>query len=263
VGKESVEGYEGGNWPSKTGNPSGGGRGNAEPSGDWDDGCDAGVASVSKVLLSSQIAERNRALMEPRLPAFSFRAKDIEGTVEHFNFQARCLNLVEFPGLDFQLSDALVSYYASIQDWAPVTMHLIGDNLKLKVEPPRWGRCSVVRIANHSIDQGRLDAEYFPQFGSGHAIENELRRGRFSSRVAAGYALYNPLGDGSKPKWFVKSGDFLISQLAFASLEHAALWMDSMSAHMGWRNGPEFRLRGGLFTCFIVDANGKPPSSWI
>lgn len=79
---DTVEGYPGGNWPSKTGEPSGGGRGNAPSEADWgwddDDGGDVDIlGAMHRNRLQTQLSLQ-------QLPSPPRKAKtwQIEGEIE-------------------------------------------------------------------------------------------------------------------------------------------------------------------------------------
>ncbi len=264
VGKESIEGYKGGNWPAKNGNPSGKGRGNAEPSGFCDDEFDDDDFGGVPMPLPSQIAERNRQLMEARLPPIPSRSEEIDCTIK----QARwgidlCeLELIEYPGRVFRFHRDLFRYNIENDNWAAVTMNLIGDRVRLVVHPDRY-EWPIYRMHNLTLDDYRRRKENCHQTGMSHRKENELRSGRLGMNSSQKALLFNPEYDeGDIPRWFVKSGDFVCSHLGFGSLQMASYWMDTMCNEISGREGAKFRLALGLFACSIVDQDGRLPESW-
>lgn len=263
MSKESVEGYEGGNWPAKNGNPSGGGRGNAESSESWNDCEDyEGSGGSCGYNLWDTIA-RNEAAMQPRMPNIPHGAKKITGTLKSVfsGINDVKLWLEEYPNSTFKIHQELHRFCASENKWELLKMNLIGDSVTLTVHQHRRHMdTDIYRMTNDTIDKARIDAESSSRFGRSHELENELRAGKLSSQAAS--VMYNPKIDTGGPRWFVKSGDHLCKNLAFASQKLASYWMDMMLNEIAWRDGPSFKLRNGLFKCAIVDRHGNLPKQW-
>ncbi|MEQ6886593.1 hypothetical protein [Salicola sp. Rm-C-2C1-2] len=88
---DTVEGYPGGNWPSKTGAPSGGGRGNAPSDADWGWDDDADVDASG--LMHRNELQTQQSLQELPSPPGKAKPWQIEGEIEFITLTPGCQKL--------------------------------------------------------------------------------------------------------------------------------------------------------------------------
>ncbi len=265
MGRRSVEGYEGGNWPSTTGNPSGGGRGNAEWSeatddDDRDPGANPGYLrglgggpSVAEIF-SQAAYESSRSM--PSVPVWAVK---YEGVITCFQRRGNQVGFWvnteprEFP---FQLAEELVGYWKGQCSQYFYTHNLIGDrvrfvgNKKPRFDNP-WTRVQRFENLDWSEERFDHDPDIFEQ-------ENKLRSGNLGNRSL----IQDPVSEHNSKRWFLMSGNYFCRSVGFATQEHAAAWMDSLQNYIQWREGYKFKINKNWFECSIVDADGNSPQSW-
>lgn len=161
--RESVEGYENGNWPATTGNRSGGGRGNAAPDDDWGDDDDT-VSSGPDVLASRYAARaRTEYLLDqpPEIPN-RWRQQEIEGIVTHwvddhsggFRFSLEPDPKANLPeDKVFKIHERLVTHFCRLKRIEVLKRTLHGDRVRF-ITGGQLGE--VYRFKNLSWDPDRL-----------------------------------------------------------------------------------------------------------
>lgn len=267
MGRNSVEGYQGGNWPSTTGNPSGGGRGNAASSDENDDDLDLGAntgfsreiderscwSTVSGAF--SEMGETSRLSM-PSVPMW---AVDYEGVITSFEHQGNQVRFRvdtenrEFP---FKLAEELVGCWSGQGKQHLHVANLIGDRVKFVAAKKPFGDNTWTRV--HRFENLDWSEDRFDHDPYIYELENKLRSGDLGKRSI----IRDPASEQNMERWFLMSGKYICRRVSFGTKEQAAQWMDSLGSYIQWREGSKFKINRNWFECSIVDANGNPPLRW-
>ncbi|WP_166263832.1 hypothetical protein [Marinobacter caseinilyticus] len=262
MGRNSSEGYEGGNWPSTTGNPSGGGRGNADSSDDWDDDDNVnplytagliGGPSIDEVF-GQAFAETSRSM--PPLPFGAIKYRGSITCFEPHRNQVRYWIDTEPKEFPFQLAEQLVDYWNSKSSECFRTHNLIGDRVEfIGSDKPRFDNpwIRVNRFENLDWSEERFD--HHPGI---FELENKLRTGNLGNKSI----IQDQTKKGNRKRWFLMSGNYICHGFGFVTKEQAEKWMDSLGSYIKLREGPTFKLDLNWFECKIVDANGDLPKRW-
>lgn len=300
MGKESMEGYEGGNWPSTTGNPSGGGRGNAEHSydcEDWDDCNDADtrLPSIFDIIRRNEIEadarERGRR-RPPNIPgnARRYRGKLVNGV--HPGVRGLTLDTGDFRPMSFMLSDRYDDFFFAIDKPYLLDLWLIGDDVEIALDE----RNRIIHYHNADLTEARVKAEgeYHRQRNqlTKHQTENEVRSGEFFRLIPVGrptdrekerqgYSFHRTPHQGfienekEYINWRIFSGDYEIPGFGFRNLKQARNCLIYLikNGQLGEFDGRFFRLRSNsscgfvghlpqLNRCRLVNANENEPTNW-
>lgn len=300
MGKQSMEGYEGGNWPSTTGNSSGGGRGNAEPSyncEDWGDCHDAEtrLPSIFDIVRRNEIEaearERGRRT-PPHIPnnARRYRGKLIKGVFP--GVRGITLDMGDRRPMGFMLSDHYDDFFFAIEEPYLLDLWLIGDEVEIAVDE----RNRIIHYHNADLTEARVKAEgeYSRKQNhlTNHEAENEVRSGESFHLIPVGQPT-----DGEKERqrysfdrtphqgfienekkhinWRIFSGDYEIPGFGFRNLTQAKNCLIYLikRGQLGEFDGQSFRLRSNsscgivgqipqLNRCRLVNAKGSEPNKW-
>lgn len=261
MGRNSVEGYQGGNWPSTTGNRSGGGRGNAESSEIWDDDNEVNPSYVKQ---DEQFcwAAVGRAYSEyasesaGSMPPMPLQAHKYEGVITRFEHRGnQVLFRIDTDPREspFKLAEQLVDYWRGQSLKHFYTHNLIGDRVRFigsrkPLFDNPWMR--VNRFENLDWSEERFDHDPYL-----FELENRLRLGDLGNKAI----IRAPLGEQNKKRWFLMSGNYFCRRVGFEAQEQVTAWMESLKDYIQWREGYKFKINKNWLECSIVDVNGNPP----
>ncbi|MHA7810205.1 MAG: hypothetical protein ACX933_10390 [Marinobacter adhaerens] len=302
MGKQSNEGYEGGNWPSTTGNPSGGGRGNAEPSGyhdDWDDndGPVTRAPSIFEIIERNRLEAASREEMRRTPPHVSPHARKLRGKLIYSGFPGNPwieLDIGSGRPLRLRFSDRYADHFVAIQKPYLVDYWIVGDEVAVALNE----RNEVISYQNVDLTDNRINSEgRYSRHGSyhmnKHRQENDVRSGRSFESIISRHPTKEDIERNKwKPlhlrapnlgfietkdaniAWRIVSGDYEIPGIGFRNLKQAKNCLIELIklGRLCELSRSEFRLQSETFgmgqnapqiyRCCLANKHGQPPNNW-